>query len=771
MRRLLPSFLLTLLACTPTSAPVPLSAVPAPATASASAPLPHFDPARPDAVVLEMLARIPDPGPVESALNEASRRDLTKALEYIESTKKAGEVDLRTRQDIAEELKPLLWVATHPDDPQAVQALYSKGNTWRALRILRPQGEPSEDLLAGTRRLVTWAARAHAKVASQAGRSPVSAAEADQWVNLARVLEMPSLEAAASALAVQLEPTAARLSTSVYAAARDLKIEAAKMYLEDLRRKDLTSFEPWTISMLERDITRAEELQQLGGEQANRENAPEAASLAAHLQRYDFVEQILQRNKLNVESDLRLAVASVSSQINGIYCLGLEQAHEPQEICAAAWSQNPDRAAFSERLEHALASGKGKSPWAIETYLGITQILPLVYFFVGGQVSSQEQFLAALTRYRDGILKSLTVEGVSALQRDTISLFTDTLYKSTTAALDSASSNWKVSEANTRDLIRRAEEILQRYPQEFLAQQAALAVTMLLFRDQDTTPLLKKIPDTPRLIPARSHAAAFLGLLREDTGLVEEGLRGLEAIPAWVSPSLRPRSRLLALEVRAARSSSQTEQDALLHEVAAPFPETSDALDQLQRLIERVALLARQGHQEEIEQILDKTLKNIPINKADSSTLDLLGVLQTIAESQLATSHDPTAQRRGMARLKDHLLTPEQGLAEIVQLYRVQILKELLEQGRSPCISSEAGCRGEVQTLRTKTQQELKRLEKEVPAESQKLLKRGVILAGSNAKILFSYGPRVGLSFPVEYTPRLLQILSAEQLHTSKKRH
>jgi hypothetical protein len=730
-----------------------------PPVASASAPAasaaPRFDPARPDATVLELLARTPDPGPLEGALDQANRDMLARALGMFSEEQKAN---LREAPDINEHVKPLLLAAMKPDDSQALYELCCQGHSFRALHVLHPAALP------GTRRLTVWAARALARRSSMPGRPPVGVEEADRLVDLARVLDQPTLEAATTALAASLEPTPGRLARAISAAATDLDVPGARRHLAALKGGDTRQLSPLTLPSLEEQIGWAEELGKLGGERVRKEDASRGAELAARLGRYDLVPPILEG--VSAEDDLRATAARITAQIQGSYCLGLEWSREPLEVCAQAWNQNIERQDHAERLERALRGGKGRSPWALEAYLGITQILPLTYSFLGGSHGSAEEFLGSLKGHNEGVARALAVEGIPPLHRDAVSLFSDVLFQGATTAVRTATAGWSVDEPTSRRFFARATSALERHPDALLAQQAALSVGMLLFRSLDTGPVLRKIPKNPLLAPTLARANAFLGLLRGQSDLREEGLKQLDASPPWLAPEHVARDRLLALEIRAALNPSPAALEALL---ASTAPEKADALDRLQRLADQVGALIRLGRRDEAEKLVEEQIQKIHPDTADSATGDLLGVLHTVTAGLMATSPNPAEQRRGMDRLRDRMLTPEQGIAEAVRLYRAMVLKELLDQGRTHCVTSEATCRAEVKALRERTAKERKEMEGKVMPEQRKLMERGMVLAGSNMRMSFSYSPGAGVRLSLEYTPRLLLAIPPGEVRPAKK--
>lgn len=754
MRRLLP--LLLLAACGPS--PAPPAAPPAPvvsASASASTSAPRFDPSRKDAPLLELLAALPDPGPLDGGLNETSRQDLKRLLGTASEEQKR---EVLSMPDAHRTVNALVLLALRPDDVLAIEQLCCRGQAWKSLQHLRSQGGTgADDLVAGTRRLVTWAARAYARQASRPGRPPVTAAEADRLVEVSFALASPPLERAASALAVDLDPTPPRLSAAVRGAARMLDPVAARRYLEALQKLPTPYLSPWGLASLETDIANAEALLALGGPQAPADRAPQAAALATRLGRLDLLPALLDRAG-PPEKDLRVALASAALKGEGAFCLGLEWTEEPQQICGIAWRQNPDRQDALALLDRAKKNGVTKDPWALEAHLGFTQILPMTHTFAGGNFSTPEEFIAVLGKHRDEIRGALEVEGVPGHQREAIPLFTETLYQAAAAAIRAQGAGWSIEEGVAKRMMDQASTLLEHHPGEAQARQAALAVAMFLFRNRDTGPLLRKIAEDPQLIPTRARVSAFVGLLRGHKDLVAEGLRALESSPGWLAPQHRARNQLLALELRAAQAPDPANLEALLAHVAAPFPEKSEPLDQLQRLTEQVGVLARLGRRAEIEQVIERQLRTIEADPQDSSTTDLLAVLQTVAEAQMATSPDPVEQRKGMGRLREHVTSPEKGLAEVIQLYRVRVLHELLEQGRSYCVTSERACRGGLKELREQVKSEQKRLEGLVMPELRSWLDRGILLAGSNAKMHFGYSPRGGLSLVLDHTPRILQV-------------
>jgi hypothetical protein len=757
MRRPLLPLLLWLSACASPAPPAPV--LPPPPAASASAPAssaaPRFDPARPDAVVLELLARTPDPGPLEGALDPIGRDRLAQVLGLLSEEQKAN---LRQLPDLNEQVKPLLLAAMKPDDGEALYELCCRGHSFRALHTLHPAPLP------GARRLTVWAARALARRSSMPGRPPVGAEEADRLVDLARVLDQPTLEAATTALAASLKPTSVRLARATSAAATALDVPAARRHLAALKAGDTRNLSPLTLPSLEDEIGWAEELEKLGVKQVRKEDASRAAELAARLGRYDLVPAILEGT--STEDNLQATAARISAQILGSYCLGLEWSREPLEVCAQAWHENIERQDHKERLERALRSSKGRSPWALEAYLGITQILPLTYSLLAGGYGSAEEFLGSLKDHNEGVTRALAAEGIPPLHRDAISLFSDVLFQGASTAIQASTSGWIVDDPTARRFLARATSVLERHPDALLAQQAALSVGMLLFRSLDTGPVLRKIPKNPLLAPTLARATAFLGLLRGQNDLRDEGLKQLDASPPWLAPEQAARDRLLALEIRAALDPSPAALEALL---ASTDPEKADALDRLQRLADQVGALIRLGRRSEAEKLVEEQIQKIHPDMADSATGDLLGVLHTMTAGLMATSPNPAEQRRGMDRLRDRVLDPERGISEAVRLYRAMALKELLDQGRTYCITSEATCRAGMKALRERTAKERKEMEAKVMLEQRRLMERGVVLAGSNLRMSFSYSPGAGVRLSLEYTPRLLLAIPPGEMRPAKK--
>jgi hypothetical protein len=457
------------------------------------------------------------------------------------------------------------------------------------------------------------------------------------------------------------------------------------------------------------------------------------------------------------DQDLRAAIAGAVQLLGGGVCLGLEWSREPLALCPVVWQRSPDVRQALRLLEQGEASGKGRSPAAMESYLGLHDILPFSYSLLGAGSPSQEKLRETLTRHLEAIRIKAPESTADPGRAAALVLFSDSLRLVFDSALDAANDTHEPPAAALRALLDRARELQKTYPDEPLAERAALAASLVASLRLDAAALLGP-PRQPSLALFRALVASVVGLRFEHPELLKDSLGILTAPPATTTPRDRWHAALLAGELRAASHPETATFRSLLSVANEAPPEPASPEDRLQRLIDIVGALARLGQAQEAEQAFSEISQQVGALPRQGYVGDLLALLETTGEALLAAHPDRDARRRLESRLRERMSTPvsDRPNPAEVRLYRVAILRSLI--ALDPCAPADRVCKADREVATRLIEVEERTASPLLSDPNRRLLNQGVISLGGTSNLSISFGLSSGIGIVVDVSPRLMLV-------------
>jgi hypothetical protein len=723
-------------ACSP-AAPAVVAPTP---SASASAAAPTIDPSRPDAALVRLLAQLPEPGPLASALNRAFSADLDAA-------------------PASPSLSPLQEIAAGATGLEPLYALCCRGAASRSLRALRPAVASEEDLASTTRSLARWAGlslAARMKDLALAG-APLRIGDLERIDEIGLVLQEGRLRRTARETMVALDATPKNLLLAGFADSWSLDPDAARGLLARVRAQPSDPQLKASIEALEADIVLADGILKRGGAQAQGEQALDSVLPALRLGRSDLLPDLLAHSGKAPSQDLRAGLAAAVQQLGGSVCLGLEWSREPLGLCAVAWKHNPDVRQALRLLEQGEASGQGRSPAAMESYLGLHDVLPLSYWLLAGDTSSPEKVRATLMKHLDAIRSKAPESLADPGRAAALVLFADSIRLVFESALDATSDTHEPAVPALRALLERARDLQKAHPDEPLVERATLAASLVASLRVDASSLLAP-PHDPSLAFFRAHVASVVGMRFEHPEMMRDGLALLTSPPPTTPPRDRWHAALLAGELRAASRPEPVTYQSLLSVANEAPPEPATAEDRLQRLIDIIGALARLDQAQEAEQAFTEVSQQVDSLPRQGYAGDLVALLEATGEALLAAHPDQAARRRLERRLRERMANPvtDRPNPAEVRLYRAAILRSLM--ALDPCAPADRVCKADREVGVRLVDLEEKTAGPLLSDPNRRLLGQGVISLGGSSNLSISFGLSAGIGIVLDVSPRLMLV-------------
>jgi hypothetical protein len=793
VRALLPALLVGLQACSPSNAAP--AAAPSGAPGAPGAPgdgataAPSFDPTRADAALLGHLATLADPGPPLGGLSEACRSEVAAALATAPDADRAA---LARGDAVAAERHPILALAAGGRSQDALYFAGCGGGTSRELLSFRVSSALLDDLPGSVRRTALRAAAGYARgVLLASARGPlVSVAEADRLDEAGGTLRDARLRRLARERAAALEPTRARLARAALGAAWDLDAPAAGHFLEEARRAQPgAGAQPRAVEALMEAASlaanRSAALARLGGRGARGEAALEAAQIAAQLGRFDLLSPLVSGWGGAPGADLRAAVAGALGLLDGALCGGLEWSRESSELCPHAWLTSPDVREALALIERGYGSGKGRAPWALETYLGLHDVLPLSFGLLANQAGGAREASELMGRHLGPLRAGLRSDGAPAAPRaEALLLFIDVLDAAFSQSMGAEGAAMKLPPGGHAAIEGRAASLLQQHPGDPLVQRTALATAVALSSERDSTPLLSQIPADGELALTRAAVAAVVAQRygRPDAARAARGI--LAAPPADAPAPAAFRARLLAAELlvmaqgnthgpgapggrgatpgateatEATGATGATEAlQALEHAAREPPPDALSPLERLQRAIDQVGALSRRGKRAEAEALFAGVAQSLRGAPSGRAMRDVLALFEAEGLALLASAPDEASRRAAQARLLEKLDRPDPGLAAEVRLYRALWLEHLAAEQAAACKPREAACRAAAAAARSRASKEIEESQAQSLKANVPSTRAGIVSAGGSSHVALNFSVASGITAVIEVTPRLI---------------
>lgn len=690
----------------------------------------HIDASRTDAALLEHLVTLPAPRDIASVVSEGVRGDLEGALSALSKDERGA---LLRGEKPAIERHPVLALMVGTSSTSAMRAACCQGSSSRELMRLREDRAPIDDLPASIRSVAKEAALTLAKeqLRAAAHGPPLSVSEAESLDQIARTLADARLSHLARAYLATQDASASRLALAASAAARDLDVQAARALLAQAgRAKGEASV---LLHDAERDLRLAEAFAQAQGEDAHGEQALTVIEAAVRLGRADLVPTLIARSSAG-EGDLRIAVASVIVELGGEPCGGLERSNEPAQLCAIAWRASPTASSMQARLERAFALGKGHTPWAIETYLGLHDVLPMSLSVMGSQGSADPLVKARLSSLQTTLAELPSPRGES------LSLFINAL------SLSVAPQQGLMDDHV--ELLRRATSLLERAPRDPLAQRAALAVAAVLAPEHDATPLLEKLPEQDNDLANARDALLALLADRFERGEAAQAARA-RLMQAGGS------ARLLAAELGALTGASPTAL-AELERLARLTEAGDDDVTQLQKTCDLLGALLRGGRRAEAEEVFVAMASRLGAAPQDALSRELLALFETEGYALLATSPHEPERRAAQRKLADKIERSGSSASPELKLYRALWLGQLAAEQASRCAPQATACQLDAEDDARLARRAEGESVRQLHPHAASLVRRGHLALGGSAQLSLSFSLEGGIEVQLGMRPRVL---------------
>lgn len=303
----------------------------------------------------------------------------------------------------------------------------------------------------------------------------------------------------AGALARQLEPQAALealpKATDVdagHAKAADTLIAAARTAVEPAQTPEQGVARARALLMLDLDAEARETLQPFGEQRA---------------------------------THLALATATLRAEAGTGPCPTLRAPLGNAPLCQAAWKEFLTQERL-QLLEAAWQSGKGRDVDAVDAWLGLSHVVPLMYGFAADEKAA----MAHLTELEQSAQSATSV----ADRYHGVALLASGLQAAFAASVETPPGRSpEIPKAARQALIQRASKNVERAPDDAWNQASALAVAAVLIPQENTLPLLRQMNDTVRAEWRITQASLLLWNLLADGAVGEftqsKGLLGRAA--------------------------------------------------------------------------------------------------------------------------------------------------------------------------------------------------------------------------------------------------
>jgi hypothetical protein len=460
-----------------------------------------------------LLAELEPPPPILDGL-PAPLRDTLQG--YAASLTAEQREMLLQGQDAVVRTRPLLYLAAGGLDPAIVSLLFTAATTGNELVAL-----------AGDR---------------AADAPPVKVSLVDASNALAERAALEVLRARASDVSARVEPRREHLEQVAFAAsvvrrhdierltlgelserypdpawgmalarldARSLDVESARARLDAVEAKDAP-----TRAAIESELEAAMMIRQTKSPEAAR--TPTTLDQRVQLARAWLVlsnaaeaEAVLDGDAAELDSHLALATTFARAKTGASACPLLRAAaviNEP--LCQQAWSlllaQHP-----LDYIERAWASGNGRDAQAVESHLGLSYVVPLMYGLDSkGQAGSVEWVTRALASIETVATDAVVVDGYF----EAVAGLSHALGVAVRASAGDTGKREAIAEPDRKDLLRRATDIAGKQPLHPWGQATALGIAAILSREESIAGILEPL----RGKIAREYETTFGALLLWD---------------------------------------------------------------------------------------------------------------------------------------------------------------------------------------------------------------------------------------------------------------
>jgi hypothetical protein len=427
-------------------------------------------------------------------------------------------------------------------------------------------------------------------------------------------------------------------------------------------------------------------------------------------------------------------------------------------LCAIAWERSDTARRALALVTDAWATGQGRDPRSVETYLGLAHVVPWIYGTVrqsAGSPPSPEAF-----RSRLQALQSATSAAVKVSSEfEGLALFVDTLTAGFDAAIQQQPGQRVRLPVEVADgLIDRARMLAGGTPDNRFTQAAVLELASFLMQERDVLPLLGLLPDDlpAELSPTRALLRLWCSIARQRSELAEAGRAELfRALPDESERPLERAGLILTMAEADVAIARQPSGYQVLEKIAAKLtsPEVPPDL-RLRATIDQAGALGR-INRERASKLLEQILGDTPPAPPGSTHADLVLVAKTylfVLRAQMTVGEERKEYEQKLAEVGKEMRAGK-ATASLL-LWRDLWQKELEHEDRERKCGGRAACLRRAERKRSLSAEEIDR---RVGAESGLIARAGVLSAGT-VMATFSFSGHSGLRPMVVLEPRLLAV-------------
>ena len=743
-------------ACGADTASRPVSASPSASSSASTNVVPT-----PRTRLLDALTEFRRPADVIALLPPALSADVEEVLSRLDPQQRAGLPTLRGADASA---NALLHVSTGGQSPEAYYALAtgSAADDLFALCIALGKRDYAPILEAAPRLAEAAAKRwLSDQVIEVSSPSRFTPALCDRIDRVALRLGRFDLGLLARQAAADLEPKRERLLAVAAMAARQLDVPEA--------RRALRAADPAATSA-PAEAARRGSGPRAGALVAAAERVAEASSSSGgpaqlalardllFLGRYEQARQTLGSANGEARAHLGLAGALALAELDGDTCPHVQSAAGNILLCALAWDRSDTARRAVALVTHAWASGHGRDPEGVETYLGLAHVMPWVYGMVrqsAGGPASPDAFRSRLKALQRAATAAVRVSA----EFEGLALFVDTL----TAGFDAAAQQKpgervRLADKAANELLGRARELAGKTPENRFTQAAVLELASFLMQERDVMPLLELLPErvSPGLGQTRALLRMWCAIARQRLPLAERGRAELAQV--LLSDAERPLERaslILTMAEADAAVARHASAYQVLEKVASKLrsPDVPPEL-QLRATIDQAAVVGRVDV-DRAARLLETALGDAPPAPPGSAQGDLVLIAKTylfVLRAQSTVGEERAEYEQKLAEVGEEMRAGRTTAS--LQLWH-ELWQRHFEYARQvrKC-RGRRGCLHRAKRARTVTAAEIDR---RVGAESGRIVRAGVLSAGT-VMATFSYSGESGLRPLVVLEPRLLPV-------------
>ncbi|HMR73454.1 MAG TPA: hypothetical protein PKD61_00035 [Polyangiaceae bacterium] len=652
--------------------------------------------------------------------------------------------------------RPLLHLLAGGSSPAALAALGSSRAGADEVLALRPSRRPEPDMIASVSEVSRRAARQflRARAVDLGGAAAVDRALILAIDQTARTLGRNDLRRLARALLTEVDPKPDHFLYLASAAAWELDIDGAEAALA----RAGTGGE---IEERAAAVRRSIEYAQLARSVKKTPPAPDELAKAARalsfLGRHAEAKKLIAPQRAAAEKDLDLAAALATAEVEASVCPGIPEGIGNELMCAAAWSQDARPKKAIALLESAWKSGGGRSEVGVETYLGLAHVIPWTFATIS-QEPGEPTELAQGFRERLAVLSAGSKEAAKVSPRFRgVVLFVDVLSSAFEASVNKKpGARTALDSKLQRQLIERAETLIQEQPKERLAQAALLAVAASLAQERDVLALVDKLPDEidRRNRLAREVLRVWYAVGRKQPDLAKDAINNVAGLMPEADVQALERARLVLLVAEASAAlSGQSSDQQVLERVTRNLIEPGVPNElRLRAALDRAGALSRLGKGADAAEMLSQVLLSTPPQPPGSTEADLLLVCKTYLLALRGRASTGAERKEYAERLDEMLELPElSGAPASVRLFHTMWKRELAALQLAETCKG-AGCAARADAKRRVTRKEV---DDAIGVQSGNLLRAGVLPAGT-LSLSFNYSGSDGLEPLVRLDPRLI---------------